>query len=180
MPVGTPILVATQSPLSPIDTATPGGKSIDLNLKSEAFMEGMFIPKKFTGDSMDVSPALSWNKPPIGTRSFAIICDDSDATAGVWTHWVIFNIKSDTTSLPENVPKLLQIMGTVKQGANSFGRIGYYGPKPPPGSPHRYLFKIYALDKELALPAASRKVEIEKAMEGHILARGQLMGQYKR
>lgn len=186
MPVGTPIPVATQSPLSVADTATPqetkGGESmvLNLNLKSESFTEGEFIPKKFTDDSADVSPALSWDKPPEGTKSIAIICEDPDAPTGAWVHWVMFNIKPDATSLSENIPKQLQVMGTVKQGTNDFGRIGYNGPKPPPGKPHRYFFKIYALDTELTLPAASRKTEVEKVMESHILAKGQLMGKYKR
>jgi len=183
LPVGTPILVATSTPMiagTPSPQDTKGGESMELNLKSEAFTEGEMIPKKYTGDSMDFSPPLSWSQPPEGTKSITIICDDPDAPAGVWVHWVIFNIKPDTTSLPENVPKLLQVMGFVKQGKNSFGKIGYNGPSPPRGKHHRYFFKIYALDKELELPAASTKSEVEKAMEGHILARGQLMGKYKR
>lgn len=197
-PTKTPLSTPSLSPSIPI-SATPwaiptftevginasptieqGGEAMDLKLVSSAFKEGDFLDKKFTGDGMDVSPPLSWEKAPQGTKSFALIMDDPDAPMGTWVHWVIFNIPPDMTSLPENVPKNMQVLGKALQGKNDFGRVGYNGPAPPRGNPHRYFFKLYALDTELSLPALSTKDQVEKAMEGHILAKGQLMGMYKR
>ena len=152
---------------------------MSVKLISSVFNEGETIPVKYTCDGKDVSPPLSWSGAPEGTKSFALICDDPDAPMSTWVHWVIYNIPDSVTSLPEGVPTNKSVMGDVMQGITDFRRIGYGGPCPPGGT-HRYYFKIYALDTILTLQSGATKSELLKAMEGHILAEGQLMGRYKR
>ena len=113
-------------------------------------------------------------------KTFALIADDPDAPAGTWVHWVIFNIPGQTQSLPSGVEKKEQLAGGSKQGKNDFRKIGYNGPCPPLGKPHRYFFKLYALGSDLTLPAGASKADVEHAMAGHILAQAELMGRYKR
>jgi Raf kinase inhibitor-like YbhB/YbcL family protein len=151
-----------------------------LKLTSPAFNEGGTIPKEYTCDGMDKSPELNWNGTPEGTRSFSLICDDPDAPAGTWVHWVIYGIISRSNNLSDGVPASESVMGGVLQGRNSFGNIGYGGPCPPRGKPHRYFFKLYALDTELSLKSGAGKEELLKAMKGHILEESQLMGKYGR
>ncbi len=156
------------------------GKPMQISLKSSAFAEGEMIPRVHTCDGKDLSPALSWSAAPAGCKSMALICDDPDAPVGTWVHWVIFNIPPNATALPEGVPKDKILADGSRQGSNDFRRIGYGGPCPPAGSPHRYFFKIYALDAALDMPPGASKKDLLKAMDGHILAEGQLMGKYKR
>ena len=150
------------------------------SISSPSFQNGKDIPKKFTCDAQDVSPALSWTDPPQGSKSFALIADDPDAPRGTWTHWVLFDLPSATTSLPEGVPKVGELKGGGRQGVNDFPKIGYGGPCPPPGKPHRYFFKLYALDTKINLKAGASKQDVEQAMQNHILGRAELMGKYGR
>src|SRR5207302_11361580 len=125
------------------------------------------------------SPPLKWSAVPAGAKSLVLIADDPDAPAHTWTHWVVYDLPPGTSELSEDVPKSQFIPGHAKQGLNDFKHLGYGGPCPPPGKPHRYFFKLYAVDTVLELkPGVSRK-EVEKALEKHILAQGQLMGTYK-
>jgi Raf kinase inhibitor-like YbhB/YbcL family protein len=154
--------------------APEGETAMSIPLTSTAFTEGGTIPKKYTCDDADLSPALAWSGVPEGTRSLALIADDPDAPVGTWVHWVLYDLPADLTSLPEGA----QGMGI--QGNNDFRRSGYGGPCPPKGSPHRYYFKLYALDTQVNLKSGASKADVEKAMKGHILAQGQLMGKYGR
>lgn len=151
-----------------------------LSVSSPAFQEGDRIPGNYTCQGQDVSPALAWGEPPVGAQSFALIMDDPDAPGGVFTHWVLFNIPSNTRQLPQAVPTQAQLPSGALQGKNDFGRIGYGGPCPPPGRPHRYRFTVYALDKSLDLHAGASKKQVLDAMRGHILVQGQLTGTYQR
>ncbi|MBI3397759.1 MAG: YbhB/YbcL family Raf kinase inhibitor-like protein [Deltaproteobacteria bacterium] len=151
-----------------------------MQLKSTVFEDNGLIPKKYTCDGSDVSPPLTWSKPPVGTKSIVLICDDPDAPMGTWVHWTLYGLSPETTSLPENVPKQKEVLGGARQGITDFRKIGYGGPCQPKGPAHRYFFKIYALDIELNLPAGATKQDMEKAMKGHILAEGQLVGKYGR
>ena len=151
-----------------------------LTLKSSAFGAGGTIPKKHTCDGADVSPPLTWNDPPAATQSFALIADDPDAPVGTWVHWVFFDLPAKARELPEGVAKQEELAEGSRQGRNDFRKIGYGGPCPPPGGPHRYFFKLYALDAKLNLKAGATKADVEKAMQGHILAQGELMGRYGR
>jgi hypothetical protein len=152
---------------------------MDIKISSAAFEEGGMIPAKYTCDEEDVSPPLAWDSIPEGSKTLAFICDDPDAPMGTWVHWVFFNLPADISELPENIPPERELESGAKQGTNDFGRIGYGGPCPPGGT-HRYYFKLYALDAELDLDAGARKQQLLEAMEGHILAEGQLMGRYSR
>ncbi len=149
-------------------------------LKSTAFANGDGISRKYTCDSADISPALSWEGVPAGTHSLALIVDDPDAPVGTWTHWIIWNISARATALPEGVPKVAVLDNGARQGMNDFKRIGYGGPCPPPGKPHRYFFKLYALDAALDLKAGAKRSELELAMKGHVLSKAELMGTYWR
>jgi len=157
--------------------AKEGG--IFMKLQSTAFKDGEMIPGKYTCDGTNVSPPLSWNALPTGTKSLVLICDDPDAPGGTWVHWVYYDIPPETKGLPENVAPLQHPQSGGVQGKNDFRKIGYGGPCPPGGT-HRYYFKIYALDVMLALPPGVTKAEVLKAMEGHILDKTALTGKYKR
>jgi len=156
---------------------------MSIEITSNAFSQGESIPVQYTctGDASsslkDVSPPLAWGEPPAGTQSFALIMDDPDAPGATWVHWVLFNIPADTRGLPESVGANPTLPNGSISGTNSWGRTGYGGPCPPSGT-HRYFFKIYALDEMLAIPPGANKGELEKAMVGHILAEGELMGTY--
>ncbi|WKZ18398.1 MAG: YbhB/YbcL family Raf kinase inhibitor-like protein [Candidatus Jettenia sp. CY-1] len=150
-----------------------------IEIKSPAFEEGGMIPQKYTCDGEDISPPLSWNSVPNGTKSLALICDDPDAPMGTWVHWVLFNLPANIQGLLENRPHQKTLENGAKQGITDFKKIGYGGPCPPSGT-HRYYFKLYALDTEINLDAGITKQQLLKAMEGHIIAEGQLMGKYKR
>ena len=152
---------------------------MEIKITSSAFEEGGLIPPKYTCDGADISPPLQWDAVPEGTGSIALISDDPDAPMGTWVHWVLFNLPADTKELAENIPADRALPNGAKQGTSDFGRIGYGGPCPPSGT-HRYFFKIYALDTQLDLAADAKKPELLKAMEGHILGQGQLIGKYKR
>ncbi len=149
-------------------------------LQSSAFTTGEQIPVKHTCDGADASPQLRWADPPPNTRSFALIMDDPDAPGGTWVHWVLYAIVATVHDLPEGVATRNSVAGVGIQGMNDFQRVGYGGPGPPPGPAHRYVFKLYALDSDLRLPARKTKAELLKAMDGHILAQAELMGRYQR
>lgn len=149
-------------------------------LSSPDFHNGSDIPSQFTCDAADLSPALSWSDPPAGTASYALIADDPDAPAGTWTHWILYDLPASVTSLPEGVAKVDELPTGGRQGRNDFHKIGYGGPCPPPGKPHRYFFRLYALDHLLSLKPCANRAELEQAMRGHILKQAELMGKYKR
>jgi Raf kinase inhibitor-like YbhB/YbcL family protein len=149
-------------------------------IKSSAFTQGDLIPDHYACDGPDQSVPLIWTDPPSGTKSYALIADDPDAPMGTWVHWVLYDLPSEARRLPEDVPKKEILPDGSKQGMNDFGRIGYGGPCPPPGKPHRYFFKLYALDKKIGLPPRAAKPQILDAMKGHILGEAQFMGRYKR
>jgi Raf kinase inhibitor-like YbhB/YbcL family protein len=155
-------------------------KIMSIQITSTVFAEGKPIPEKHTCQGRDISPPLQWTNAPANTKSFALIADDPDAPVGTWVHWVLYDLPPNTTELPEDVAKTQVISNGAKQGLNSWPRLGYGGPCPPPGKPHRYFFKIYALDTMLDLKPGVTKKDLLKVMEGHVLAQGQLMGTYQR
>lgn len=154
---------------------------MSFTLYSNDFLPGDLIPPRFSCEGQDISPAINWGDPPPGTMSFALICDDPDAPGGTFVHWVFYRIPNKVRGLPQNVEKDPELSDGSRQGKNDFGRIGYGGPCPPPGhGPHRYFFKIYALDEVPNLPAGASKDELLAAMEGHILAQAEVMGRFER
>lgn len=151
------------------------GGTMNLTIESSAFRPGATIPKKHTCDGADASPPLSWSGAPAATRELAILCEDPDAPGGTFLHWVAWGIPPGAGRLAEGV----QDPG-MKTGVNGFGSRGYRGPCPPPGKPHRYFFRVFALDAPLGLAAGASAGELRKAMKGHVLAEGELIGTYGR
>jgi hypothetical protein len=145
-----------------------------LTVTSTAFAEGGAIAAKYTCDGVNVNPPLAIGATPAGTRSLALIMDDPDAPVGIWVHWVAWNIPAQAREIPEN-----GMSAGAQQGLNDWKRNDYGGPCPPSGT-HRYYFKIYALDTTLTLAPATTKADLERAIQGHVLAVGQLMGTYKK
>jgi Raf kinase inhibitor-like YbhB/YbcL family protein len=151
-----------------------------LTISSPDFRNNGTIPAKFTGDGRGISPAIEWSNVPAKTESFALILEDPDAPSGLFIHWVIFNIPSGRKGLPEAVPNTPKLEDGSLQGENSAGSIGYYGPFPPAGPPHRYQFRLYALNRTInAKPGAGRKQVIE-AMQEHVIESTCLTGIYQR
>jgi len=144
-------------------------------ITSPDFQQEAFIPAADTCDGSNTHPALSWEGVPTGTKTLALIADDPDSSKGTWTHWVVYDIPINTNTLKGTLPS------SIRQGKNSFNNNGYGGPCPPPGDKaHRYYFKMYALDTILDLsPDSTGSAELQAAMQGHILAQGELMGRYQ-
>ena len=153
---------------------------MSLTISSAAFNEGERIPDKYTCEGEDISPQLTWRDAPEGTKSFTLICDDPDAPMGTWDHWLIYNIPADSEGLSEAVPTDESLTDGSKQGLNSWEKKSYGGPCPPPGDPHRYFFKLYALDTMWTLTGDADKSTLENEMQEHILAEAQLMGTFSR
>jgi Raf kinase inhibitor-like YbhB/YbcL family protein len=180
--------VVEQEPAPPTEAPSPSEPPpspttevvMPFELTSTAFKQGEPIPPVYSCKGEDISPPLAWGDPPEGTQSLALIMDDPDAPAGTWVHWIVFNLPADVRALPENMPagmKFGDVAATF--GLNSWGRNAYGGPCPPSGT-HRYFFKLYALDSDLALKPGLDKQSLEEAIRGHILGKGELMGTYER
>ena len=150
-----------------------------LKIESPAFAAGKPIPSRHTADGPDVSPALSWSGAPSTARSLALVCDDPDAPRGTWVHWVVYDVPAQSGGLPEGVAPTPALPGGGFQGKNDFGKLGWGGPAPPSGT-HRYFFRLYACDALLGLRPGATAAELARAMEGHVVARGELMGTYSR
>ena len=154
-----------------------------ISLTSPVFTHKGAIPRNYTCQGKDISPALKWSGLPNGTKSIALIVDDPDAPdpaapKRVWVHWVLYNIPPDATSLPEGVTATTLPAG-AREGKNDWERTGYGGPCPPIGQ-HRYFHKLYALDAVLPELKQPTKAELLKAMEGHILEQAELIGTYQK
>jgi len=154
--------------------------AMSLTISSSSFTNGGNLAQKFTCDGADLSPSLSWSDPPHGTQSFALLVDDPDAPVGNWNHWAIWNVPATARGLAEGTHKEAELSDGSRQGQNDFRKTGYNGPCPPPGKPHRYYFKLYALDTNMDLKPDATKKDVEAAMKGHILAQAEWMGRYRR
>ena len=151
-----------------------------MKLISVTFKPGHPIPVECTCDGDDRSPHLAWSEIPVETRSFALVCDDPDAPRGTWVHWVLFNLSAEAVELAPGVPRVPELPSGARQGVNDSGEIGYSGPCPPPGKPHRYFFRLYALDSALNLQPGVPRSELDRAKTGHVLAETTIMGTYQR
>ena len=152
-----------------------------LELRSSSF-DGDTIPNRYSSckDQDDISPELLWNAPPERTQSVALIVTDKDSPFGFnFVHWVLYNIPSDKRELPEGIAKQEQLPDGSRQGHNDYDKFGYVGPCPPGHSAHRYVFDLYALDTKLDLPSGASKKQVVKAMKGHVLASGELVGRFQ-
>jgi Raf kinase inhibitor-like YbhB/YbcL family protein len=166
--------------------AMPQASTMKIKLSSAGFDNNGAIPRIYTGESDDHSPPLAWEGAPDDTKEFALICDDPDApSAEPWVHWVIYGIAAEVHALPEDLSKTAQLANPIaaKQGKNSWtsgATLGYRGPLPPPGKPHHYHFKLFALDTKVDLAPSATKDELLKSIQGHVLAEGELVGIYSR
>jgi len=156
---------------------------MSFSVTSDAFAQGASIPARYTCEGDDLSPPLSWSGAPAGTKSFALIMEDPDAPdpakpQRIWVHWVVYNLPATTASLSENASKRGLPAGAMK-GKGDSGRSDYGGPCPPIGR-HRYFFRLYALDTGLTGLSSPAKSDLLKAIEGHVLASGELMGTYQK
>lgn len=149
-------------------------------LTTQTFSAGGPIPQQCTCDGNDRSPSFAWSEIPVHTRSFALVCDDPDAPRGTWVHWLLFNLPADAIELSEGVPARPELPSGARQGVNDGGKIGYGGPCPPRGAPHRYFFRLYALDCMLNLSPGSTRADLDQAMAPHVLAEATVMGTYGR
>ena len=167
---------ATATP-TPTEKETPMVTPAPFTLASDAFREGEAIPRRYTCDGADVSPALSWAWAPADTKAYALVMDDPDAPGGLWIHWVVYDLPADTTDLPEGVPPTGA--GAPPQGPNDFGRVGWGGPCPPSGT-HRYVFWLYALSEPLGLSGSPTAAQVRSAAKPVTLATTKLIGTYHR
>lgn len=155
-----------------------GETPASLALGSSSFQNGDRIPQKFTCDGAGLSPDIQLPQPPAGTQSFLLVLDDPDA--GGFVHWLVYNIPPTTRDLPEGAtPRAALPVGSA-EGENSLRNTGYFGPCPPPPNPHHYVFRLYALDTNLNLPAGQTKRQLAAAARGHILAEGSMTALYQR
>jgi Raf kinase inhibitor-like YbhB/YbcL family protein len=177
--VSAAVLAALCAVLMSLKVGVIAGQDPSFRLSSPSFQANGDIPARFTCSGEDLSPALVWTDPPAGTQSFALITDDPDAPGDVFTHWVLYDLPPGVHRLPEGVPHTADPDGG-RQGRNDFDRIGYAGPCPPPGNPHRYFFRLYALDRKLNLRAGASKSDVERALKGHVLAQAELTGRFGR
>lgn len=167
------------SPVEPTAEGPPA--AAEWQLSSPAFASGESIPQQHTGDGENVSPPLEWTAPPEGTRELALICDDPDAPAGTFTHWIVYGLAPEVTGLPEGLARSETVAHpALKQGVNGFGKVGYDGPAPPPGKAHRYQFTLYALSAQIDLAPGASRGELLRSMEGKVLGRTMLEGTYGR
>jgi Raf kinase inhibitor-like YbhB/YbcL family protein len=148
----------------------------EIKVTSPAFEQDSMIPIRYTCEGEDAAPVIIWKDLPEKTKTLALICDDPDAPHGTWVHWVVYDIPASDTSFSAKTPDEKK---PFVFGKNSWGKTTYGGPCPPSGT-HRYFFKLYALDTNLGLKAGATKEALLKAMEGHVLAQGELMGKYKK
>jgi Raf kinase inhibitor-like YbhB/YbcL family protein len=150
-----------------------------MTVTSKSISEGKTVPKNNTVDGKDISPDLSWTKPPAQAKALAVTCEDPDAPGGTWFHWILFNLPPQATSLKENMAKEPTLPDGSLQGKNDFGKVGYNGPAPPKGEQHRYYYKVFALDSKLTLRPMINKKQFYEAISGHVVGRGKLTGVYK-
>jgi Raf kinase inhibitor-like YbhB/YbcL family protein len=176
IPTTSTTLTSAATPAASEGTTEVG---MGLTVMSQAFKSGESMPRKYACGGEDVSPPISWSGRPERTESYVLIVSDLDAPMGTFTHWVIFNIPAQDSSLQEGVPSVETLSNGAIQGRNGFGKIGYAGPCPPSGA-HRYVFHLYALDTLLSLEAGVTEHDVLDAMKGHVLAEAELTGIYSR
>jgi Raf kinase inhibitor-like YbhB/YbcL family protein len=154
--------------------------TVGLSLTSSAFHNGANIPRKYTRDGENLSPPLTWEPGPPETKGYVLIVDDADAPLGSFDHWIVYDIPADVTNLETGRPQGERLSEGGVQGRNSSGHIGYDGPAPPPGKPHRYFFRIYAVDKKLGLNPGADKKQVLTKIRNHIVGESEFVGKYGR
>ncbi len=153
--------------------------AFSLDIESTVIKHKGYIPDRYTCEAQNFSPSLSWKDAPANTKTFVLIIDDQDADFKPWVHWILFNIPCDVREIKENISAEDLAESGIIQGKNDFGEIGYGGPCPPKGKPHRYFLKLYALDESLSLKEGATKKEVLDSISGHILAETKLISSYQ-
>jgi len=160
--------------------AGPAAGPASLQISSDAFADGKIIPKDHTCDGADRSPPLHWDGAPERAKAFALVVDDPDAPSGTFTHWLLYNVPAAAKALDVGVATTGTLGDGSRQGTNDFGRVGWSGPCPPPGSAHRYRFKLYALSAPLELEPGAKRDAVLKAIKEKKLAEAEVTGKYER
>lgn len=173
-------LACQETRRAPQSPAREAGAKMTIKVETTAFTPGGNIPAQFTCTGANVSPPLRWSGVPAEAQSVALVLHDPDAPVGDFTHWLLYGMAPSVGELAENVAKALEVPGLGRQGTNDFRKTGYGGPCPPPGKPHRYFFRVYALDTRLQLAAGADRAAVEAAIRGHVIAQGELMGKFAR
>jgi Raf kinase inhibitor-like YbhB/YbcL family protein len=151
-----------------------------MEIRTNTFEAGGMIPREYTCDGVNSSPAVRWSGVPQEAVSLALLCEDPDAPSGTWSHWVLFNLPPAHRELPRGVPADARLEGGGLQGRNDFGKLGYGGPCPPRGTTHRYYFRLFVLDCVLDLEPGATRQQVREKMQGHILEQAEWMGRYSR
>jgi Raf kinase inhibitor-like YbhB/YbcL family protein len=155
-------------------------ESWSMEITSSAFQNNGNIPRAYACDGADLSPPLAWQNAPSGSATFALIVDDPDAPAGIWVHWLLYELPGSAKEIAAGIARSEMLPNGAKQGINDFGRVGYGGPCPPPGSAHRYSFKLYALDAHVTLKPRATKNQLLDAIQGHTIGTAEIVGRYNR
>lgn len=174
------LFIFTLLAAAPMLAPAQGLNEAAMKLTSPDIAPGTVIPRAFTADGADLSPALAWTGAPADTKAFALIVDDPDAPVGLWVHWVLYDLPGTAGGLAQNQARSATLGSGARQGRNSWSRVGWNGPSPPPGKPHRYFFKLYALSGPVGLEPGATAQKLEAAMKGKVLAEASLMGTYGR
>jgi len=148
-------------------------------VSSPAFSNGSYIPVEYTCDGADISPPLEWQGAPPGVRAFAVVVVDVDAPGGEFVHWVLYNIPANITRLPAGIPRE-PVTPSGWQAVNDFGRVGWGGPCPPPGRPHRYVFRVYAVSAPVDITPGAPARRVLAELTRLAAACGELVGLYRR
>ena len=155
-------------------------ESWSMEITSSAFQNNGSIPRAHTCDGADLSPPLAWQNAPSGSATFALIVDDPDAPGGIWVHWLLYELPGSAKEIAAGIARSEILPNGAKQGINDFGRVGYAGPCPPPGTAHRYSFKLYALDTHVTLKPRATKKQLLDAIQGHTIRTAEIVGLYRR
>jgi Raf kinase inhibitor-like YbhB/YbcL family protein len=169
-----------REPKNAPDTAAAAAQKQAIAVTSAAFQQGDVIPKRYTCEGDNISPALAWSQGPEGTKTYALVCEDPDAPSGMFVHWVMYNIPASERGLAENIAKTDPLPNGTRQGKNGAAETGYTGPCPPPGKPHRYFFRVFALDTDVNISGDVTRDVLMGAIQPHIIAEGSVMGTYQR
>lgn len=151
-----------------------------MEIRTDAFAPGASIPEKYTCSGENISPPLAISGVPQSAKALVLVVDDPDAPAGTFVHWVVYNMPPRTDRIDAGVKPAQTMPGGGMQGRNDFGRAGYGGPCPPPGSPHHYRFRLFALSSQITPPQSATGPDVEQAMQGHILASTEMVGTFGR
>lgn len=150
-----------------------------MQVSSPAFEAGALMPKTFAADGRNFSPPLEWTDIPEGAKGYALICEDPDAPRGTFTHWLLYNLPPDMTAVPQAFSRSERISDSIKEGRNDSGTVGWFGPKPPSGSQHNYVFRVFALNEKTNLPEGLKREELLREIGPRVIAERQFSARFR-